>query len=91
MGSGLGVGRGLTSACVSPHQTSSDRRCGAACFSLVRLLSLLLGPRSKVVRKSIARVHTVYRANIRAALRNKITADGDNRKGRVSPLSLVGP
>jgi hypothetical protein len=36
------------------------------------------------VRKSIARVHTVYRANIRAALRSKISNDGANKKGRVS-------
>lgn len=41
-------------------------------------------PRSKVVRKSIARVHTVYRANIRQALRSKISNDGANKKGRVS-------
>ena len=43
----------------------------------------------KVVRKSIARVHTVYRANIRSALRSKITGDGANRKGRTFlPLDL---
>jgi hypothetical protein len=44
----------------------------------------LCAPCSKVVRKSIARVHTVYRANIRSALRSKITNDGANKKGRVS-------
>jgi hypothetical protein len=44
---------------------------------------VLLPASSKVVRKSIARVHTVYRANIREALRNKISTDGANKKGKV--------
>ena len=38
---------------------------------------------SKVVRKSIARVLTVYNANIRNALKNKITEDAANKKGKV--------
>ncbi|KAF8063791.1 RPL35 [Scenedesmus sp. PABB004] len=43
----------------------------------------------KVVRKSIARVHTVYRQNIRTALRSKITNDGANKKGKTFlPLDL---
>lgn len=37
----------------------------------------------KVVRKSIARVLTVYRQNQRSALRNKITEDAKNAKGKV--------
>lgn len=55
------------------------------CPLLPPLLSatLLLSASSKVVRKSIARVHTVYRANIREALRNKISTDGANKKGKV--------
>eukprot|EP00877_Chromochloris_zofingiensis_P007640 jgi/Chrzof1/3129/Cz12g12300.t1 len=43
----------------------------------------------KVVRKSIARVLTVYRQNIRAALTNKILEDAKNKKGKVYlPLDL---
>jgi large subunit ribosomal protein L35e len=43
----------------------------------------------KVVRKSIARVHTVYRQNIRTALRSKISNDAANRKGKTYlPLDL---
>jgi hypothetical protein len=38
---------------------------------------------SKIVRKGIARVHTVYRQNIRTALRKKIENDGSNKKGKV--------
>jgi hypothetical protein len=38
---------------------------------------------SKIVRKGIARVHTVYRQNIRTALRKKIENDGANKKGKV--------
>lgn len=61
----------------------------AACHCLLCLFVALSAcvrvvPCSKVVRKSIARVHTVYRANIRAALRSKISNDGANKKGRVS-------
>jgi hypothetical protein len=47
------------------------------------LLSVCFPERSKVVRKSIARVHTVYRSNIRAALRSKIANDAANKKGKV--------
>jgi ribosomal protein L29 len=36
-----------------------------------------------VVRKSIARVLTVYRANLRTALKSKIDEDGKNKKGKV--------
>jgi len=43
----------------------------------------------KVVRKSIARVLTVYNANIRNALKNKITEDAANKKGKsYLPLDL---
>eukprot|EP00878_Enallax_costatus_P000341 GHUV01000421.1.p1 GENE.GHUV01000421.1~~GHUV01000421.1.p1 ORF type:complete len:131 (+),score=57.96 GHUV01000421.1:58-450(+) len=43
----------------------------------------------KVVRKSIARVHTVYRQNIRTALRSKISNDAANKKGKTFlPLDL---
>jgi hypothetical protein len=38
---------------------------------------------SKVVRKSIARVLTVYRANIRAALKSKVTDESASKKGKV--------
>lgn len=38
----------------------------------------------KVVRKSVARVMTVYRQNQRAALKNKITEEAKNAKGKVS-------
>lgn len=55
---------------------------------LLLLLCCPVWPRSKVVRKSIARVHTVYRANIRQALRSKISNDGANKKGRVSGTGL---
>jgi uncharacterized membrane-anchored protein len=41
---------------------------------------------SKIVRKGIARVHTVYRQNIRTALRKKIENDGANKKGKVRRL-----
>ena len=37
----------------------------------------------KTVRKGIARVLTVYRANLRAALKSKIEEDGKNKKGKV--------
>jgi hypothetical protein len=47
-----------------------------AALALVRLCS-------KIVRKGIARVHTVYRQNIRTALRKKIENDGSNKKGKV--------
>jgi hypothetical protein len=40
-------------------------------------------PRSKIVRKGIARVLTVYRANLRNALKSKIDEDGKNKKGKV--------
>jgi hypothetical protein len=51
---------------------------------------------SKIVRKGIARVHTVYRQNIRTALRKKIENDGSNKKGKVrtalsSSRQLCGP
>ncbi|GBF90452.1 60S ribosomal protein L35 [Raphidocelis subcapitata] len=43
----------------------------------------------KVVRKSIARVLTVYRASLRTALRSKIAEDGANKKGKAYlPLDL---
>ncbi|WIA14148.1 hypothetical protein OEZ86_012670 [Tetradesmus obliquus] len=43
----------------------------------------------KIVRKGIARVHTVYRQNIRTALRKKIENDGANKKGKTFlPLDL---
>ena len=38
----------------------------------------------KVVRKSIARVLTVYKANQRTALRKKIGEEASTKKGRVS-------
>ncbi|KAF6265619.1 ribosomal L29 protein-domain-containing protein [Scenedesmus sp. NREL 46B-D3] len=38
----------------------------------------------KIVRKGIARVHTVYRQNIRTALRKKIENDGANKRARPS-------
>jgi hypothetical protein len=57
---------------------------GPAACPAVRPAVHPVAPHSKVVRKSIARVHTVYRANIRSALRSKINGDGENRKGRVS-------
>ncbi|KAI8473328.1 MAG: component of cytosolic 80S ribosome and 60S large subunit [Monoraphidium minutum] len=43
----------------------------------------------KVVRKSIARVLTVYRANLRTALKSKIVEEGKNKKGKaLLPLDL---
>jgi hypothetical protein len=36
-----------------------------------------------VVRKSIARVLTVYRSNIRAALKSKVTDEAASKKGKV--------
>ncbi len=51
---------------------------------------MLLGICSKVVRKSIARVLTVYRANIRNALKNKISEDAANKKGKVRIAVQLG-
>jgi hypothetical protein len=45
--------------------------------------------RSKVVRKSIARVLTVYRASLRTALRSKIAEDGANKKGKVRMAAVL--
>ena len=39
----------------------------------------------KIVRKSIARVHTVYRQNQRKALKSQIEADSKNGKVGVKP------
>lgn len=58
-------------------------------FACVFMLWLCLVPCSKVVRKSIARVLTVYRQNIRAALTNKILEDAKNKKGKVSSCHHV--
>jgi large subunit ribosomal protein L35e len=41
------------------------------------------------VRKSIARVLTVYRSNIRTSLKSKVAEDAANKKGRsLTPLDL---
>ena len=41
----------------------------------------------KIVRKSIARVLTVFRQNQRSALRLRVTEDGKSKKGKVSSSS----
>ena len=41
------------------------------------------------MRKGIARVLTVYRANLRAALKSKIEEDGKNKKGKVRFFAVV--
>lgn len=46
-------------------------------------------PRSKIVRKAIARVNTVYRQNQINALRTKVAEDAKNKKGKsFLPLDL---
>lgn len=44
----------------------------------------------KIVRKSIARVLTVYRQNQLTALKTKIEEDAKNKNGKVGPPAAAG-
>jgi hypothetical protein len=74
---GKAVSAAETSACIFPPCPLSLLTAARPLRHCTRLI------RSKVVRKSIARVHTVYRQNIRTALRSKISNDAANKKGKV--------